>query len=137
MMVNPRIFSSGIAIPSAMARTPDAFTYNIETLANLSGWPANRVHQDVHREGIDISYLRDAAFWLASNGTPEVRAEMAKRLIPAVLGSRRRTDENEMLFNQASSYDLMLEVFRRDRMFRDQRAKKIIRTRKRAARERA
>lgn len=117
-----------------MSRTPDKFTYNTEILARLSGWAVNRIHQDTHREGINLGRFEEACLWMASNGLPEFRAELAKRLIPAVLGARRRTEENETLLNQASSYDLMLEVFKRDRLFRDSRAKKIAKVRKRGAR---
>lgn len=108
-----------------MSRTPEAYTYNVETLVNLSGWPRNRVYQDITREGLDVASIRDVAVWLSANGGPELRAEMAKRLIPSVLGSRRRTDDNERLFNQASSYDLMLEIMKRDQLFRAARVSKI------------
>lgn len=115
-----------------MARTPDEYTYSNETLARLSGWTINRIHQDVFREGVNLGRFDEACLWLASNATPEFRAELAKRLIPAVLGARRRTEENDTLLNQASSYDLMLEIFKRDRLLKDTRAKKIAKVRRRA-----
>jgi hypothetical protein len=116
-----------------MARQPNEYTYNIKTLSELSGWEPNRIYQDAHREGLKISKLSEAVEWLAANGLPELRARLARRVLPVILGTRRHTEENDYLLSKPLSYDPVLEMFQLDRNLRNARAKKIAKVRRRKA----
>lgn len=101
------------------------WTYNYETLAKLSGWPVNKIQQDTTRGRMQPGRLADAVLWLAENGAPELRAEIAKRLLPVVLGLHRPNHHAKEIGNLVSGLDLLQQVFRRDEQARRLRAKKI------------
>lgn len=111
-----------------MARNPEPYYYTAEELAREAGWPVNRVHQDVTRHDLQLGRVAEAAVWLAANGAPELRARMAKRLIPVVLGTKeRRPGSNQALSNIIGS-DLMLIIFQEDAGKRKKRSRSISRT---------
>lgn len=103
------------------------FAYNYETLANLSGFSSDNLRKAISRGELNVGDLRSAAVWLASCGAPELRAEMARRLIPAVLGTSHRADQPGM-HNIATSYDVMLQIFKRDVASRSGRAERGVKT---------
>jgi hypothetical protein len=110
------------------------FSYNYETLANLSGFTPENLRKAISRGELKVGDLRSAAIWLAACGTLELRAAMAQRLIPAVLGTSPRADQPG-LHNIAASYDIMLQIFKRDgqaRALRANRAAKTAKTRRRS-----
>jgi hypothetical protein len=109
------------------------FYYNYETLAHLSGFSSEDMRKSISRGEIKVDDLRSVAIWLASKGSPDLRAEMARRLIPVVLGTSKRADQTG-LHNIASSPDLLLQVFRRDVKERTARAGQAVETKKKLRR---
>lgn len=103
---------------------PREFMYNYETLSHLSGWASDRIRQDVARKSLKLGDLRSATIWLAHNGLPEIRAEMAKALLPVALGCVRRSDENG-LANIAGSYDILRQLYKRDDSARHARGNRV------------
>jgi len=112
------------------------WTYNYETLAKLSGWPYNRLAQDSSRENANFERLDETCIWLAENGRPELRAEMAKRLLPTILGLPSRGQAAAaQLTNIISTIDLLYQIFRRDDQLRKARAKKIVKSKAKKLKE--
>lgn len=109
-----------------MANKPLTFDYDYETITKLSGWTPEHLRQSVARDGVKIASLADVAIWLAANGRPKIRAEMARQLLPAVFGIElRRPSANRKLAGQVNSIDLLLQVFERADQLRHARGKKI------------
>jgi hypothetical protein len=110
-----------------MARTAEDFTYSYEEMARLSGWDVNRIYQDATRKSIQMGRLEQVVVWLAANGVPELRAEMARSIVPVVLGTKRerQTSRDKDLDKRL---DTMLALFEHDAGARKGRAKKISRT---------
>jgi len=102
------------------------FTYTYDTLLKISGQTSERLRQDISRGDLIPESLASVAVWLADNGMPRLRAEMAKRLIPPVLGTTRRDlKANKELQAMASGLDIVLAIFQRDQQARRTRSKKI------------
>lgn len=109
-----------------MANKPLTFEYDYETITKLSGWTPDHLRQSVARDGVKIASLSDVAIWLAANGKPKLRAEMARQLLPAIIGVElRRTSSSRDLSNQVRNFDLLLEIFERADKLRHARSKKI------------
>lgn len=94
-----------------MPKPRAVFSYDYETVAELSDWPQNRLHQDQTRGDIDMANIASVAIWLAANGKPWVRAALAAKLVPDLLGTTSRgAGVNDLLQAQAAP-ELLKIVF--------------------------
>lgn len=92
-----------------MPKPKSVFEYGYEQVNKLSDWPANRLFQDQTRGDVDIENLASVAVWLAANAKPWLRAAMASKLLPDLLGSMGRSaGANEMIQAQSSGKLLTL-----------------------------
>ncbi len=99
---------------------PYRFEYSYETLSRISGWPRDRIAQDVTR-GLDLGNISDVSIWLAANGPRELRAQIYNA---ARTGKQKKLSGAELKL-------LAEDVFGPDDDKRRARGKKISRTKKR------
>src|SRR5688572_20682964 len=105
-----------------MSRSSTPYAYTVETLVKLSGWPRNRIDQDVRRKDLRLGKVEEAAVWLAANGNPELRARMARKLLPVVLGTKERRPQDSAALAEIIGLDLLETIFDLDAGKRKRRA---------------
>jgi hypothetical protein len=102
-----------------------------EMIAHCSMFDLQFVHQAATRGQMNTEDLASVCVWLAEHGKPELRAAMARRLVPVVLGvSSRDQSKNDQLAMLVEDHDILLSIFRRADKPRQARAKQIGRTKK-------
>jgi DNA polymerase III epsilon subunit-like protein len=100
-----------------------------EMIAHYSMFDKNFVDRCAVRGQIDTEDLASVCIWLAEHGKPELRAQMARRLVPAVLGvSGQDQTKNDRLAALVEDVDILLSIFKRVDKPRQTRAKQIGRT---------
>lgn len=100
-----------------------------EMIAHFTNFDKNFVDYAATRGQVNTEDLGSVAIWLAENGKPELRAQMARRLAPVIFGiiSRDQT-KNDQTASLVEDYDLLLHLFRRADKLRQARAKQISKT---------
>src|SRR5688500_14110699 len=97
-----------------------------ELIAHYSQSEVMFVHQEVKRKNLDALDLGDIAVWLAEHGTPEIRARMARRLVPVVLGLVQRSSaDSDRLLSKVEDMDLARMIVNTAAKPRKERAAKI------------
>lgn len=107
-----------------MPRPKLTYEYSNESLVEISDWPADRLYQDQTRGDIDMQRLASVAVWLAANGKPWLRAKMAAKLLPEVLGMVGRRGELYCQIEDRISPELLELLFQKAVKPRKRTAKK-------------
>ena len=67
-----------------MPRPPLTFQYDYETLRKLSGWPTNRIKQDVYSGELEPGSLESVLRWSAKNAKPSTQFHMLVNIMSSL-----------------------------------------------------
>lgn len=97
-----------------------------ETIAHCTDFSEDFVRKAVSRGELNESDLGSVAVWLAENGNPHIRAAMARRIGPILLGLiGRSATESDRLMGQMENQDMVLGMFKSHNKPRVKRARGI------------
>lgn len=102
------------------------FIVTRETIAACTIYGENNVAKSIGYKELVEDDLASIAIWLSEHGTPHIRAAMARRLTPVVLGLvGRTTTESDRLMGMIEGEDLLLQMFKTHTKPRVAKSKKL------------
>lgn len=106
-----------------MPRPQNQYTFTNADLAEMSGWPEDRVRQDITNGSLVPDNLASVVVWAASNAKWHTRGKMFAPLLRAFLGVDGRGTGAQKRLGELANQEILRLVFEDDDRLRKARAK--------------